>query len=247
MRDRRHIRRMHQINTQFIHSQSHMNQQMANLSSTDSQQQQQQQTQESQQQQQANLHSYMGYGASSYVNNHHHSHYGHNLMDTTAGMSPMLMPTMANKMTPVPGKLDSIPSADGQSELLNLDCSKYNSMSASNKATATTSKMHDSTGHESATAKPRDYAIDLNTNKAHSGAAAAGYDYNMFDPFNKNMAYNNMSTSKALEMFNRAATMSFSKSFPNPLTSSASSSSAKSDASADLNSAQMWNATAAVS
>lgn len=183
------------------------------------------------QQQQANLHSYMGYGTSSYANNHHHSHYGHNLMDTTSGMSPMLMPTMANKMTPVPGKHDSIPSADGQSELLNLDCSKHSSMNASNRVTtATASKMQ-----------------DLNTKQAHSGAAA-GYDYNMFvDPFNKNMAYNNMSTSKALEMFNRAATMSFSKSFPNPLTSSTSSAAAagKSDASADLNNAQMWNPSAA--
>lgn len=208
--------------------QPHVNQQITNLSSTDSQQAQESQQQ---QQQQADLHSYMGYGASSYVNNHHHSHYGHNMMDTTSGMSPMLMPTMANKMTPVPGKHDSIPSADGQSELLNLDCTKHNAMNASNKLTATTSKMHDPTAHA------RDYAKDLNPNKAHSGAAT-GYDYNMFDPFSKNMAYNNMSTSKALEMFNRAATMSFSKSFPNPLTSS---SSGKNDPSADLNNAQMWN------
>lgn len=154
-------------------------------------------------------------------------------MDTTSGMSPMLMPTMANKMTPVPGKHDSIPSADGQSELLNLDCSKHNSMNTTNKVTATTPKMHDPTVHESAAVKSRDYAKDLNTNKAHSGTA--GYDYNMFDPFN------NMSTSKALEMFNRAATMSFSKSFPNPLTSSTG----KIDASAELNNAQMWNPTGA--
>lgn len=173
-------------------------------------------------QQQSNLHGYMGYGASAYTSN-----YGHNLMDPTSGMNPMLMPSMPNKMTPVPGKHDPIPSVDGQTELLNLDSSKNTAMNTSNKST----KMHDAMGgHDLAANKPRDYAKELNTTKAHSGPVSTGYDYNVFDPFNKNMAYNNMSTSKALEMFNRAATMSFSKPFPNPLTSS----SGKNDTTAEV-------------
>lgn len=127
----------------------------------------------------SNLHNYMSF-SSGYGNNQSYA----NLMDTAAGMSPMLMPTMANKMSPASGKPDI--NDDDQRELLNLDATKPSMLGVKSSVNDQLSK------------------------------APQGYDYSMFDP----MAFNkDMSTSKALEMYNRAATMSFSKTFPTPLTS----------------------------
>lgn len=119
-----------------------------------------------------NLHMSYSYG----MNQHYPS-----IMDTAAGMSPMLMPTMANKSAK-PDLVD-----DGQRELLNLDSSKP---SLVGKAPPNDPNQLNKTPH--------------------------GYDaYSMYDSYNKDMG-----TSKAMEMYNRVATMSFSKPFSSSLASS---------------------------
>lgn len=123
----------------------------------------------------SNINNYIGF-SSIYSGNSHQPYT--NLVDTAAGMTPMLMPTVANKMSPTSGKTEI--NDDDQRELLNLDSSKTSLLSSN---------------------KPSSVAINKPSH---------GFDYSMFDP----MAFSkDMNTSKALEMYNRAATMSFSKTF----------------------------------
>lgn len=120
------------------------------------------------------------------------SHYP-NLVDPPA-------PSVINSSSSLHDK--SKPNDDEQRDILNLDYAKPTS--AANKSS-----------HSN---KPTDLS---HIDPLSKPPQQHGYEHSMFEPMAFNKSYD-ISSTKAIEMFNRAATMSFSKSFPTPLSAGGS-------------------------
>lgn len=153
------------------------------------------------------LHNYMGYPSEAYAQPHYT-----NLGESSAPINSMIndpnralqMGQALNKVLP-PKHDVSNQNVEPSRDILNLDYVKTSSAS------------------KSAVNKPYDKQMDPSEMDARKdiNKPDQGYDH-MYNTlaFNKNMGFNknfDISSTKAIEMFNRAATMSFSKTFPSTL------------------------------